>query len=174
MDLVPVEILLIGGWIALTVLVWFTRYTHLGELQAADHLAQMRITLPLTHADERLLAMRQSAIALDRALSFWVSLTGLAIASFLFMIAIRRQAKGLSLLLPFVVLTIALAFSLFIEPEISRLVDSLTPTDAASDRDLSSRTSLFFRWAYVLELVKVAALFSMFGLLLKRFKVVNR
>lgn len=140
--LVPLETFLVGAWIATTLTAWLARRDVLRTF-AAD---------------------RAAALALDGRLAFRAGVAETLIGAFLVLLALRRRAHGPSLLLPVAAFTVALAFLLYLQPEIGRLL--------AAGR--SAGASTFLRVAYGLELGKVIVLFLAFVTLTREHAVKRR
>ncbi len=150
-SLLPLELLLVGGWIAVTVVQWLARQSHV-ELLRETRLALLGRLLPRTTAEERLAAMRFCVTEIDRLLAFRVGLGEAILGAFLVLLALRRHAHGLGLALPFCAFTIALAFAFVLSPDAARL-------GAAARMDALTRV---YWIAYALEVLKVLVLFTMF------------
>ena len=75
---------------------------------------------------------------------------------FLVLLALRRSARGFSLLLPFVALAIALLFEILLLPESARIGQSLEMVDASAAAVRRDGLEWLDRWAAILEVVKLS------------------
>lgn len=84
------------------------------------------------------------------------------LGAFLVLLALRRHARGVDLLLPFAALAIALLFELFLLPEATRISGSLT--SLRPDQLAARKNSLdWFRTSVaLLELTRALVLSAMF------------
>jgi len=131
---VPLETFLIGAWIAVTLTSWLARR----DLGRGSFLVEERF-------------------------AFHVGCAEAIVGSFIALLALRRRAHGLGLLLPFAALTIALAFVLVIHPETARLFHA----------DRTDGVTAYLHASYALELTKVVILFFAFVFVLRRHRVIR-
>ena len=133
-NLVPLEAFLIGAWISLTLTAWLARRD-----------------------------LGRGAAALESPFAFHVGCAEALLGSFVVLLALRRRAHGLSLLLPFAALAIALAFVLIIHPETARMLRA----------DHAEGVAAYRLTSYALDLAKVVVLFLAFTSILRRHKVTS-
>lgn len=160
----PVETFLIGGWISLVLTVRVAAANHL-QLVAGKAAHRLDTLLMQAAREDRLLALSQSAAELNRGLSFKAGLAEALLGVFLVLLALRRQARGLALLLPFSALALALLDLLLLAPETARIGRALEGLPAGEAAARSHGLSWLLHAGAGRDVLQVLVLFAMFLLL---------
>ncbi len=166
-SLVPVETFLLGGWISLVLTVRVAVANHL-QLVAGKAAHRLDTLLMQAAREDRLLALQQSAAEMSRGLFFKTSLAEALLGVFLVLLALRRQARGLALLLPFSALALALLDLLLLAPETARLGRALEGLSAAEAAARARGLTWLLHAGAGLDVVQVLVLFAMFLLLARK------
>lgn len=160
----PVETFLIGAWISLVLAVRVAAANHLA-LVAGGAARRLDALLARAAREDRLLALSQSAAELNRGLFFKAGLAEALLGVFLVLLALRRQARGLALLLPFAALALALLDLLLLAPEAALLGRALEGLPASEAAARSHGLSWLLHAGAGRDVAQVLVLFAMFLLL---------